>query len=558
MKRIALALSALYSTLAWSQVAIPPGLEPGQVERELRQLHAPERVPEDLAPPAPEQAAPPQSAGLKFVLRHVHIEGASVYPEADLAQPFAALLGHELTVVQVFQIANQLTARYRRDGYILSQVLVPAQNITDGELRLVAVEGFVDAVQLRGDVPPGESLLAGYGERMKRVRPLTAAALERCLLLMNDVGGSRARGTLVPSAKTPGAAELVVDFTRERTHIDLTSNNRNSRSLGPYRSGIDATASGLIGDWDQLGLTGGSSLDSEFNFVGLTYGANLGSNGVRWTAGATAVRSKPGPAANLTATDLKTESISGLLRIDVPLIRSRTTNVSLRGTLTSFDGQSEFSLASISDDRIRAARLGVTFDHADHLRGISTIDFEVAHGFDGFGARTQGTADSPLSRINGRVDFTKASLYAARLQALGGSWSALGALTVQQAFNPLLASELFAFGGDLFGRGYDAAELVGDSGEACKFELRYAGAVPQAGVGAYSMYGFFDAGRVRRRDPINEAASEHAASAGAGIRLTSTGSRWQGLLEVAKPLDHDVAAEGNRKVRFFVGFQVNL
>jgi hemolysin activation/secretion protein len=78
------------------------------------------------------------------------------------------------------------------------------------------------------------------------------------------------------------------------------------------------------------------------------------------------------------------------------------------------------------------------------------------------------------------------------------------------------------------------------------------------GVAAYTMYGFFDAGRVRRRDPINEAGEEHASSAGLGIRLTSTAHRWQGLLEAALPLDRDVASEGNRHVRILFGFQVNL
>jgi hemolysin activation/secretion protein len=553
-----LVLVAFCAASASAGVVIPPGLEPGQVERQLRQLHVPENPPEPSLPPAPQQLVPPQAADTTFTLRHVRVDGATVYSEADLASFTAALVGRQVTVAQVFQIANAMTARYRRDGYILSQVLVPAQDIADGDVRLVAVEGFVDEVTIRGNAPGDDRRLAAYSERVKRARPLTAAALERCLLLMNDLGGSHARGTLVPSSRTPGAAELVVDFQRERVQFALTSDNRNSRSLGPYRGGIDAEGYGLLGDWDQLAFRGGSSFDSEFNFLSLNYGTPLGSRGLRWTAGVTGVRARPGRAANLTATDLKTDSISGLLQLEYPLLRSRSTNLSARVALTSFDGQSEFSLANVSDDRIRAARVGFTFDHTDALRGISTIDIELARGFNGLGARTEGSDDTPLSRANGRTDFSKVSLYAARLQGFGNHWSALLALSAQQAFNPLLASELFAFGGDQFGRGYDAAELVGDSGEAAKFELRYDGAVPQMGVAAYTMYGFFDAGRVRRRDPINEAGEEHASSAGLGIRLTSTAHRWQGLLEAALPLDRDVASEGNRHVRILFGFQVNL
>ena len=115
---------------------------------------------------------------------------------------------------------------------------------------------------------------------------------------------------------------------------------------------------------------------------------------------------------------------------------------------------------------------------------------------------------------------------------------------------------MFAFGGDSFGRGYDASEIAGDSGEALKFELRYSGVAPEVGVQGFSLYGFYDAGQVRRREPVNESESENASSAGLGLRMT--GRRWTGLLEYALPLDHDVAAEGNRDARFFFGIQVGM
>jgi hemolysin activation/secretion protein len=132
----------------------------------------------------------------------------------------------------------------------------------------------------------------------------------------------------------------------------------------------------------------------------------------------------------------------------------------------------------------------------------------------------------------------------------------LAAVNAQHAFDTLLAPELFAFGGDTFGRGYDASELAGDSGEAFKLELRYAGVLPEARLSGYSIYGFYDAGRVRRLDPVNESRTEHATAAGLGLRMT--GTRWQGQVEYAIPLDHDVAAEGNRDARFFFGVQVGL
>jgi len=550
----------LLTTAASAQVVIPPGLEPGQIQRGLHELRLPERSVQQVAPPTPEQVAPRNAADLKFVLRGVTIEGATVYPAAQLSSAFATSIGQEISVAQLFKLANELTARYRRDGYVLSQVLVPAQDVTAGQVKLLAVEGYVDAIQLRGAAAADDRLLSRYGTALKNARPLTQAALERYLLLINDLARVRGRGTLVPSAHTPGAADLIVDVSRDYTTVALATNNRSSRSLGSQRTNLDFGSYGLIGEWDHVGVHGGSSLDDKLAYLGLDYGSAFGARGLQWDLSATAVRARPGKAANLAITNLETKSVATQLELRAPLRRSRAQNLYLRAALTTFDGQSEFESADLSNDKIRALHLGLSFDLADGARGINSIELEVAHGLDGLGARQQGTATSPLSRAGGKTDFTKATLYLARLQSLGhawgGSWSALGAVSAQHAFDTLLAPELFAFGGDTFGRGYDASELAGDSGEAFKFELRYAGVLPEAGLAGYSIYGFYDVGRVRRLEPVNESSTEHASAAGLGVRMT--GTRWQGQLEYAMPLDHDVAAEGNRDARFFFGVQVGL
>jgi hemolysin activation/secretion protein len=314
---------------------------------------------------------------------------------------------------------------------------------------------------------------------------------------------------------------------------------------------------GALGAWDRAALKTGSSFNSKLNFASLAYDSAIGSEGMRWTLNSTYVRSRPGPAANLAASDLQTKSIAGGLQLDYPLLRSREQNLYLRSSLTSFDGRSEFILADVSDDHIRAARVGLNYDRADSWRGVNTLDVEYSHGLNALGAREQGSPTSPLSRVNGRTDFSKITWYAARLQSLGGPWSSLFAVTGQQAFATLLAPELFSFGGELFGRGYDAAEIAGDSGEAAKAELRFSGTKPQFVVPAYTFYEFFDWGEIRVRQPINEPAREVASSCGLGLRLSGDRNLWQAFLEVAKPINRDVAAEGNRRPRVYFGVQVN-
>ena len=70
----------LLAAEAGAQVVIPAGLEPGQIQRGLKEMRAPGHSALQVTPAAPVQVAPPDTAALKFVLREVLVEGATVYP----------------------------------------------------------------------------------------------------------------------------------------------------------------------------------------------------------------------------------------------------------------------------------------------------------------------------------------------------------------------------------------------------------------------------------------------------------------------------------------------
>jgi hemolysin activation/secretion protein len=155
------------------------------------------------------------------------------------------------------------------------------------------------------------------------------------------------------------------------------------------------------------------------------------------------------------------------------------------------------------------------------------------------------------------VDFTKITAFAARAQPIAGNWSAFGAFTGQYAFNSVLSSELFSYGGDQFGRGHDPSELVGDHGAAIKLELRYSGGLPLASGGNYTAYGFYDHGQVRQRDAGGLKAVESGASFGFGLRF-AIGPYVTGSIEAAKPVIRVVAAEGNQDTRFYGSIAVRF
>lgn len=165
----------------------------------------PKPKPETIVPPIPTERAPPEAEGIRFVLNDIQIDGMTVYSKQDLAPVFENQLGKEISLAQIYEIALGLTVRYRKDGYILSQVVVPPQRIREGVVRLQAIEGYVDQVKFEGDGIDRPNLLGAYADKIKASRPLRLGVLERYLLLLNELPEVVVeRVTLSPAERQPG------------------------------------------------------------------------------------------------------------------------------------------------------------------------------------------------------------------------------------------------------------------------------------------------------------------------------------------------------------------
>ncbi len=549
----ALLVMGLLAGLARAQAPITV---PGQIERQFQAAPQPRSQSGQLQVPVPVQAAPAGAEGVRFRLRGLSMDGMTVYPPDMWSAEYARLIGRQVSLAEIYAFANALTARYRNDGYILSQVVVPAQTVEDGYVRVRAIEGHVAQVRFEGE--PAGRLLQAQARRIEAERPLTARTLERMLLLMNDVPGAFARAVLMPSATEQGASDLVVQLSRQRASAGASVDNRGGRALGPVRATLDVEQRGLLGWGDRTGLRVVAADAGELGYLALTHEQALGSDGTRAAFSWSRVRSKPDTGTSFIPLDLETESDSVALTISQSLLRSRNHNLSLRAAFTAHDGSTSLFQVRETRDRIRALRLGFTWDLADAARGVNIVDIEYGQGLTGAGASSAG--DPELSRAGGKPAFRKLGLYAARLQGLafiGPRWSMLAALSGQYAFTDLLGPELYSVGGEQFGRGYDPSERVGDHGAALKLELRYtlAGTAPWGWSYGATAYGFVDAGRVRQRSGGSTGSDEATRSAGLGLRF-DLARPLTGYLELAKPLSHDVAAEGNRDMRVYGGLSL--
>ncbi len=540
MKRLSLLLMLLFPFLVGAQ-SIPNPISPSVLERQFQRPILPKASPGPvISVPESEPALPAGVVDFSFILHGVEVVGNSVYSATELSPLYATYLHQEVTLATIYQLARSITAKYRNDGYLLCQTIVPAQQIKDGMIRLQVVEGYISRVVVEGDYRDFRELLRRTVGDVTENKPLQAAALERALLLANDLPGLSVKGLLRPAEHDVGAAELVVVVTAQPVTLSFGGDNRGSRYIGPHQLSTQLEGRSLLGLLEESSIYYVNATpdfkfsETALHYAQVTHGETLNRMGTKLDLYYRYTKSTP--IDSLQPFELVGVGTTAGFRLSHPFQRSRRSNVSIHSGLEVHNADSQVQGQDISEDRLRVFSLGTLYDFIDRFGGISMVGLELRQGLDICNA---SQPDSSQSRANGRSDFTSIRLEGYRLQNLSQGYSVLFAFSGQFSFDPLLVSEEFGVGGNQYGRAYDPFEIHSDQGMAAKLEVQYGSPFPESWLRDYQLYLFTDYGAIWDEHGDNW---DSLTSAGFGARLNIT--VWlSGSVEWAKPLTRAVTAE---------------
>lgn len=527
--------------------SLPPSLDPNRLEQRFERPAVPQSVPE-IEMPEPESAPPPRDAErITLTLTELRIEGNSVYDGASLAALWQDKLGKPVTLADLYAIRDAITARYRNDGYVLSQAVVPAQRIRDGVVRLQVVEGYVSEVVIQGEATDRLGLLRRMGEKIKASRPLRMTEMERYVLLADDLPGVAVKTVLEASPDTPGASRLTL--TLERTPFDgyLTLDNRGTRSVGPMQ------LTGVASVEDQFGLFERTTAQGivtpqirELRFFDLGQLVPVDAEGTVVEYGVRRSWSQPGDSVR----PLELDSLTTSARVAVshPFIRSRTQSLRGGAGFTIRDSRTDALGDTLSQDRLRILSVTLSYDFADGWGGTNLLTAELSKGLDILNETRSGSA--ALSRSGGRSDFRKLALSAQHNQPLDDSTILVLSGEAQYSPDQLLSSEEYGLGGKQYGRAFDSSEITGDSGFAGRAELQYVLPVQDDGLDYAIAYGFGDYGAVYNYESGTRHGRRSLASAGLGLRV-GLFRRIDAGVEVARPFITTPFSTQDREPRVF-------
>lgn len=503
--------------------------------------------------------APPGAEQVRFTLSDIEVGGATIYPPDTIRSFYADRLGQEMRLKEVFDIAAAIETRYRDDGYFLTRVVVPAQQIEAGHVRLQVIEGYISEIKVSGDVGPVRELIEGYVQKITESRPARLEDVERYLLLANDIPGITAQGVLQPATSADGASQLVVNVERDWFSGYARVDNRESHFTGPWRAIVTPGLNSFTRFGDRVQATGVLAIDEfELGFVGLSAEGRIGSEGLTVGASISYELTEPGRfRIPFDGTfDLETDTFRLGVSASYPVIRSRATNLWLSGgfDLADIDVDTDAFGPQVRDD-MRVIWAGLQVDHRDSWGGANLLKIRLRQGLSFLG-NTDGS-DSRPSRFDAEDDFTSFRLTAARRQRITDELNIYFGGKAQFSLDPLLADEECSVGGDTYGRGYDPGEIANDHCLAGTVELQYnpewRPEFLKDYVQAYQLYGFYDVGKVW---PENGDFDDGDALQSAGIGLRTQFTDWLRVdLEVAKPLTRERGGDEDdrRAPQFFLG-----
>jgi len=536
------ATSVIDAAMAQIPGGLPSSVEPG---RDRPQPTPPAEPKFDFRIETPGRSSVPRAIDeIRFRLNGVEIKGAVTLPAERFQAFYQPLIGKDVTLTDVLDVASAIENEYRRAGYVLVRAFVPPQRVADGVFTITVVEGFIANVSVDGGKAGTRDRIQAFLEPARASRPLALSAVERGLLLANDLPGVTATGVLRPSPGTPGASDLVVTVPDNPITGGLAIDNRGSRFSGIWSGSANLAVNSVFDDSDQLSGNVTGALDSlplRRGIGQLRYRRPVGEEGALLSLNGTVTHGEPG--STLQAFQVLTDSWAIGPRISFPLKRTRQESLVLEGGFTAQEAQVDILGSALSHDRWRVIDLGASYLRSDFLGGAWAVNVDVAQGLPIWGASANGAPN--LSRAGARTDFTKISGGLRFTRPLIDSFEVMLAAQGQYAFDPLVIGEQIAFGGLPVGRGYDLGALTGDHGLGGTVELRYTWPLRISVLQTLQPYGFFDAARVwnvQHTGPLGRSIN----SAGGGIRAWMDHGLFVDL-EVAQTLEPTPGSDGGKK-----------
>ncbi|MBQ7631126.1 MAG: ShlB/FhaC/HecB family hemolysin secretion/activation protein [Selenomonadaceae bacterium] len=239
-----LAVGIFCGTILISNFAHAEELNTADISREAARQAAgdPVNKPDEKIDIDERDLQPPINENLQlesFVLKGITIDSdIKEITQADVQHIIKPYIGNKVTINILKLIASQIKTYCRDKGWLAAVAYIPEQDSTDGTVIIKIMSPTFGEVTFDNQSHLADDILQKVGENINSEQLVQNHKIENVLYLINEIGGVRARGALIPDAVTKkiNLNINVVDDRKQRGILYLE--NYGSKSSGRYRMGL--------------------------------------------------------------------------------------------------------------------------------------------------------------------------------------------------------------------------------------------------------------------------------------------------------------------------------
>lgn len=395
----------------------------------------------------------------KFVVQKIYFSGNTALKNKNIAKCTSKYEGKEISIDDLLDLCDQITAKYREKGYITSSATLMPQKVNNESVAITINEGKYGDIVIKGNKWARTSylkrVLKAYNIKPNSI--LNVYDLKNSVALLNK--STYMQGNMaIENFKEKNKNDVVLSvIDRYPLDFNIDWNNAGQEIAGRERGVFSVTQNNITGNGDALSLNAFVSQGTYGTFE--NYSIPVGSKGTKLVLGHSFSNTNYGGMYKDYGLNGKAQSLT--VGISQQLYQGQKWTVD--GGVTLDFGhikQSMNTIGNLNDVHMTVLRTGIYGKREDNS-GLWLLSAVVNKGLP-FMSYSEGHDYS---------DFVSANIGINRLQMLPKRCYLLFNLNGQYSPNDLFSSEKLMLGGYNI-RGYEAATLLGDMGIYGTIELR--------------------------------------------------------------------------------------
>lgn len=178
-------------------------------------------------------------------VNRIAVTGVSLIPASEIAKTLGPWQERCLGLAELNSALEAITFLYVNRGYVASRAYLPEQDLADGSLDVLVIEGTLETTTLNGKAPVTPQIATAFPRLLGK--PVNLRDVEQGLDQINRLRSNKATIALA-AGKAQGGSVLDVKIEKTRPwHFSLSADNLGSLSTGRYQSRADFGADNVLG-----------------------------------------------------------------------------------------------------------------------------------------------------------------------------------------------------------------------------------------------------------------------------------------------------------------------